>query len=82
MKKKNEKIKLPSSGPDFPGRMFFGGIFSVSVSVLELDGDLLEGALGQQVPLDAAQRLVGVVVGLLHQAQLLALERSRPPAGL
>ena len=41
-------------------------------SSLELDGHLLEGALRQQVPLDAAQRLVGVVVGLLHQTQLLA----------
>ena len=38
---------------------------------LELDGHLLEGALRQQVPLDATQRLVGVVVGLLHQTQLL-----------
>ena len=29
---------------------------------------LLEGSLGQQVPLDARERLVGVVVGLLNQA--------------
>ena len=38
---------------------------------LELDGDLLKGALRQQVPLDARQRLVWVVVGLLYQTQLL-----------
>jgi hypothetical protein len=36
----------------------------VGVEVEELDGHLLEGALRQQVALDARQRLVRVVVGL------------------
>jgi hypothetical protein len=34
---------------------------------------LLEAAVGEQVPLDALQRFVRVVIRLLHQAQLLAL---------
>ena len=34
------------------------------VQVHELDGDLLEGALREQVPLDARERLVRVVVRL------------------
>mmetsp|Transcript_94895 Transcript_94895/g.290284 ORF Transcript_94895/g.290284 Transcript_94895/m.290284 type:complete len:331 (+) Transcript_94895:4370-5362(+) len=43
------------------------------VHVLELDRDLLEGALREEVALDPAQRLVGIVVSLLDKAQLLAL---------
>ena len=37
---------------------------SSPVQVHELDGDLLEGALRQQVTLDPRQRLVGVVIRL------------------
>ena len=36
----------------------------VAVQVHELNGHLLEAAVGQQVALDALQRLVGVVVRL------------------
>lgn len=39
---------------------------------------LLEAAVGEQVPLDALQRLVRVVIRLLHQAQLLALVLVEP----
>lgn len=39
---------------------------------------LLEGTLGQEVPLDPRQSLMRVVVGLLHQAQLLALLLVQP----
>ena len=45
----------------------------VAVLVHKLDGHLLEGALGQQLALDAADGLVRVVVGLLNEAHLLAL---------
>mmetsp|Transcript_7034 Transcript_7034/g.20668 ORF Transcript_7034/g.20668 Transcript_7034/m.20668 type:complete len:555 (-) Transcript_7034:1166-2830(-) len=45
----------------------------VRVQVHELDAHLLEGPLRQQVALHARQRLVRVVVGLLDEAQLLAL---------
>lgn len=34
---------------------------------------LLESPLGEQVPLDSGQSLVGVVIGLFHQAQLFSL---------
>ena len=39
---------------------------------------LLEGALGEQVALDTAEGFVGVVVGLLDQAQLLPLNSVKP----
>mmetsp|Transcript_889 Transcript_889/g.2132 ORF Transcript_889/g.2132 Transcript_889/m.2132 type:complete len:706 (-) Transcript_889:1206-3323(-) len=45
----------------------------VRVHVLELDGHLLEGSLSEQVALDPAESLVGIVVGLLNKAQLLTL---------
>ena len=45
----------------------------VRVEVHELDGHLLEGALREQVALDARERLVRVVVGLLDEAELLTL---------
>eukprot|EP00123_Amoebidium_parasiticum_P018099 comp24100_c1_seq1/m.43516 comp24100_c1_seq1/g.43516 ORF comp24100_c1_seq1/g.43516 comp24100_c1_seq1/m.43516 type:complete len:578 (+) comp24100_c1_seq1:3557-5290(+) len=45
----------------------------VAVEIHELDLDLLEGPLGQQVTLDARQRLVRVVVCLLHKPKLLTL---------
>lgn len=48
----------------------------VRVQVHELDGHLLEGALRQQVPLDAAQRLVGVVVRLHTSTKRNELFRS------
>lgn len=38
--------------------------YQVAVQVHELDGHLLEAAVGQQVTLDALQRLVGVVIRL------------------
>mmetsp|Transcript_3491 Transcript_3491/g.11579 ORF Transcript_3491/g.11579 Transcript_3491/m.11579 type:complete len:907 (-) Transcript_3491:778-3498(-) len=43
------------------------------VEVHELHRHLLEGALRQQVALDARERLVRVVIGLLDEAELLAL---------
>mmetsp|Transcript_42357 Transcript_42357/g.95841 ORF Transcript_42357/g.95841 Transcript_42357/m.95841 type:complete len:242 (-) Transcript_42357:2172-2897(-) len=45
----------------------------VAVQVHELDGHLLKGPLRQEVALDAAQRLVWVVVRLFDKAELLAL---------
>mmetsp|Transcript_14739 Transcript_14739/g.38930 ORF Transcript_14739/g.38930 Transcript_14739/m.38930 type:complete len:664 (+) Transcript_14739:435-2426(+) len=45
----------------------------VRVHVLELDRDLLEGALCEQVAFDAAQSLMRIVVGLLDETQLLTL---------
>ena len=39
---------------------------------------LLEGTLGEEVTLDAAQRLVGVVVRLLDQPELLPLDSVQP----
>ena len=39
---------------------------------------LLEGTLGEHVALDASQSLVWVVIGLLHQAQLLTLLLVQP----
>mmetsp|Transcript_6161 Transcript_6161/g.24641 ORF Transcript_6161/g.24641 Transcript_6161/m.24641 type:complete len:696 (-) Transcript_6161:121-2208(-) len=45
----------------------------VAVHVHELQAHLLEGALREQVALDAAECLVRVVVRLLDEAQLLAL---------
>mmetsp|Transcript_4532 Transcript_4532/g.13244 ORF Transcript_4532/g.13244 Transcript_4532/m.13244 type:complete len:1314 (+) Transcript_4532:2393-6334(+) len=50
----------------------------VGVEVHELDAHLLEGALREEVALDAVERLVGVVVGLLDEAQLLALGLVEP----
>mmetsp|Transcript_100146 Transcript_100146/g.251032 ORF Transcript_100146/g.251032 Transcript_100146/m.251032 type:complete len:367 (+) Transcript_100146:3702-4802(+) len=50
----------------------------VGVHVLELNRHLLEGTLSQQVPLDAAQRLMRIVVGLLDQTQLLTLLLVQP----
>ena len=50
----------------------------VGVEVHELDGDLLEGALREQVALDARERLMRVVIRLLHQAQLLTLLLVQP----
>mmetsp|Transcript_30637 Transcript_30637/g.99608 ORF Transcript_30637/g.99608 Transcript_30637/m.99608 type:complete len:435 (-) Transcript_30637:2259-3563(-) len=45
----------------------------VRVKVHKLDAHLLEGSLREEVPLDARQRLVRVVVRLLDEAELLAL---------
>ena len=45
----------------------------VTVQVHELDARFLEGALREQVTLDAGERLVWVVVRLLDQTELLAL---------
>ena len=39
---------------------------------------LFEGSLGQQVTFDTRQSLVGIVVGLLDQAQLLPLRLVQP----
>ena len=39
---------------------------------------LFESTLGEQVPLDPGQGLVGVVISLLHQAQLLPLLLVQP----
>ena len=39
---------------------------------------LFEGTLGKQVPLDPGQGLMGVVICLLHQAQLLPLLLVQP----
>mmetsp|Transcript_62206 Transcript_62206/g.196852 ORF Transcript_62206/g.196852 Transcript_62206/m.196852 type:complete len:623 (-) Transcript_62206:2053-3921(-) len=50
----------------------------VAVEVHELDGDFLESALREQMALDARQRLVGVVVGLLNQPELLSLLLVEP----
>ena len=50
----------------------------VAVQVHELDARLLEGALRQQVTLDARECLVRVVVRLFDQAQLLALALIQP----
>ena len=47
----------------------------------ELDGHLFEGTLREQVALDARERLVRVVVGLLDQAELLALRLVEPRGG-
>lgn len=44
----------------------------------KLNAYLLEGTLGEQVPLDAAECLVRVVVRLLDQAQLLPLDGVQP----
>ena len=46
------------------------------VQVHELDGHLLEGALREQVPLDARQRLVRVVVRLRSAGPMLASSRA------
>ena len=45
----------------------------VTVEIHELDPDLLEGSLGQKVPLDTRESLVGVVVSLFDQSQFLSL---------
>ena len=39
---------------------------------------LFEGTLSEQVPLDPRKGLMGVVVGLLHQPQLLPLLLVQP----
>lgn len=43
--------------------------------VHELQVDILEGALGQQVPLDAAQRLVRVVIGCTKSTKSMQKEK-------
>ena len=48
------------------------------VQVHELDADLLEGPLRQQVALHARQGLVGIIISLLDEAQLLALVLVQP----
>mmetsp|Transcript_6179 Transcript_6179/g.20144 ORF Transcript_6179/g.20144 Transcript_6179/m.20144 type:complete len:665 (-) Transcript_6179:1552-3546(-) len=50
----------------------------VRVQVHELQRHLLEGPLRQEVPFNARQRFVGIVVGLLDEPQLLPLVLIQP----
>ena len=50
----------------------------VAVQVHKLDAHLLERTLRQQVPLDARERLVRIVVRLLDEPKLLALILIQP----
>mmetsp|Transcript_18309 Transcript_18309/g.41881 ORF Transcript_18309/g.41881 Transcript_18309/m.41881 type:complete len:429 (+) Transcript_18309:3998-5284(+) len=52
----------------------------MGVHVHEFDGDLLEGAHGQQMPFDPGQRLVGIVVSLFDEPQLLPSRAVEPGA--
>lgn len=45
----------------------------MGVQVHKLDADFLEGSMTEQMPLDPRESLVGIVIGLLDESQLLSL---------